>query len=373
MARFAPIAIVSGGLIGWAMSGFNFRPRGIAHGALIGFCCFLGACIGELYLHNWMDEKPGAWWRRALVYFFGGQVGWPIGLFLGIPLLYGQPITAVHMPRSVWFVVLFSGGIGTLFGVSIYSYNHLKDRLQRSLEQLKDKEIAEKELELARAFQSRLLPAPEIAAEGYHISGRNIAARYVAGDFYDVFRFADGAVGIAVADVAGKGVAASLIMASVKAVLPLIASSHDVDRALSALNEKLAGELGKREFVALALARFEPETGRITLANAGLPDPYVVSRNGDIRAIGVPGPRLPLGLKRALAYEKVAFTLNRGESLFLFSDGLPEAIHADGEQLGYERLAVIIAADGDVDKILQGVGFSADDDDQTLVRLARTA
>ena len=83
----------------------------------------------------------------------------------------------------------------------------------------------------------------------------------MAGDFYDIVRLDDGTIVIVVADVAGKGVGASLIMASVKAVLPFVAR-EGAQRAMSMLNAKLVNELGKREFVALAYARFNP-AGRL--------------------------------------------------------------------------------------------------------------
>lgn len=154
-----------------------------------------------------------------------------------------------------------------------------------------------------------------------------------------------------------------------KAVLPLLASSQNVDAALVTLNEKLKQQLNKREFVALAMARYEPESGRVTLANAGLPDPYLVRKGGAIETVSVGGPRVPLGLMNKMAYDKVGLVLEPGDALFLFSDGLPEATHTDGEQLGYERLSAIIASTPDVDEVLAKAGVA--DDDQTLVKLER--
>ena len=235
--------------------------------------------------------------------------------------------------------------------------------------------LQREELQLARELQSRMLPAPEIAADGYRISSRNFAARYVAGDFYDIFQYPDGAIGVAVADVAGKGMPASLLMASVKAVLPLLASSRSIDDAMIALNEKLVGELARREFVALSLARFEPATGRVTVANAGLPDPYIVRNDGGVAVVEVRGPRLPLGLRRAIGYQKEEIVLDHGEALILFSDGLPEAAMKDGEQLGYDRLIEIVRESGtDVDAILRSihdVEAETRDDDQTVVMIQR--
>lgn len=197
--------------------------------------------------------------------------------------------------------------------------------------------LAEQEIELARVLQRRLLPAPEGGGEGWELAARNLAARGVAGDFYDYFRSDSGTLYVAVADVAGKGLAASLIMATVKALLPYIASGRSVTGTLAELNARLCDQLGPREFVALALAAFDPRSGRLELANAGLPDPYVLRAGARPAPLEAPWPRLPLGVMRGLAYNSVTTTLEPGERLLLLTDGLPEAPVA-GEPLGYDRL-----------------------------------
>lgn len=209
---------------------------------------------------------------------------------------------------------------------------------KRALEARKSEELAARELELARFLQRRLLPPGESRGKGFLLAARNLAARYVAGDFYDYFRLADGRVCIAVADVAGKGMAASLIMATVKAVLPLIAAERSVVEALRELNRKLAAELGDREFVALALAGYDPQNGRLELANAGLPDPYLITLDGRVSAIEAPMPRLPLGLRQEVEYRSVETTLEATERVLFLTDGLPEAPTEAGEPLGYDAL-----------------------------------
>jgi serine phosphatase RsbU (regulator of sigma subunit) len=92
---------------------------------------------------------------------------------------------------------------------------------------------------LARSIQKRLLPPRELDEEGYSLAARNEAASYVAGDYFDIFSLSNGDLSLVVADVAGKGIGASLIMASTKAVLPFIANENTVGGALSALNERL--------------------------------------------------------------------------------------------------------------------------------------
>lgn len=218
---------------------------------------------------------------------------------------------------------------------------------QRLLETLREQEFSLKELELARDIQCRLLPPPEVAGSGWRVVARNEPARFVAGDFYDVLRPGDGSVGVVVADVAGKGIGPSLLMASVKAVLPYIAADRDVRETLQELNRRLRHELGRREFVALCLARYEPASGRLEVGNAGLPDPYLLRAGrppgAPPEAIEVTGERLPLGLRDDVAYGSTVLTLEPGDRVLMLSDGLPEAEHQDGGPLGYERFEVRLA------------------------------
>lgn len=197
-------------------------------------------------------------------------------------------------------------------------------------------ELSLAELQVARDIQTRLLPPPVVRGEGFATVARCHPARFLAGDLYDVLPHPDGSVGVVVADVAGKGFAAALLMASVKAITPFVAAGHSVQGTLKELNQRLAGDLGPREFVALAYARFVPRDGTVTLANAGMPDPLVLRAGSPARTVEVPGPRLPLGLRPTLEYSATTFHLALDERLLLYSDGLPEARLRSGDQLGYD-------------------------------------
>jgi len=248
-------------------------------------------------------------------------------------------------PHQLIYVAM-TAALAVTFGLAFYSFDVVRTRLEASVARLKEVEFAEKELQLARELQGRLLPPPEIAGEGYRVAARNLPARLVAGDFYDSFLLPDGAVGVAVGDVAGKGMAAALIMASVKAMLPLVAAERSAAATLCEVNRRLAAELPGREFVALALARFDPAEGRVELANAGLPDPYLLAPGQPPAPVLVPGPRLPLGVRHDVEYRSLALRLAPGERLLLLTDGLAEAPAAGGEPLGYGALAGLLAADG---------------------------
>ncbi len=238
------------------------------------------------------------------------------------------------------------------YRVAPVSADEQRSRSQRELlESLLEKELSLQELKLARDIQCRLLPPGRVEGEGFLVAARNYPARFVAGDFYDVLQHADGSVGVVVADVAGKGIGPSLIMASVKAVMPFIAADRTVEETLMELNRRLHTELATqsasrtpvyREFVALAYARFDPRTGRARIANAGLPDPYLLRPGADPVELAVPWPRYPLGLRPATDYQALEVTLEPGDRLFLFSDGIPEARTRDDEPLGYEAFSTLL-------------------------------
>jgi len=185
-------------------------------------------------------------------------------------------------------------------------------------------------------------PTPTNPKRGLPVP-KTLPARVVAGDFYDVLRHADGSVDVVVADVAGKGFAAALIMASVKAMLPFVTGESGVAESLADLNRRLAAELGRGEFVALTLARYRPSAGQVELANAGAPDPYLVRPGQPPRPLSVPGPRLPLGVRPQVAYASRTAAVAAGEGLLLLTDGLPEARDDAGEPLGYQALESILA------------------------------
>ena len=300
---------------------------------------------------------------RIGISILGGIVGWEVAYFVLILAETGRFALPMLNPRMQWFLVI-TLAITVLIALFAGGYNELRDRLSESIK-------AEQELEVARSIQSRLLPPSRIDGDGYVITARNVPAQFVAGDFYDVMHLDDGSIGIVVADVSGKGIGASLIMASVKAILPYVANGS-VEQTLGALNDRLFEQLDRREFVAFAYARFEPSTGKLQLGNAGMPDPYLVS--SAVTAVSVGGERLPLGVRRDVHYESVELQLRPGDRLLLLSDGIPEAPRSNGEQLGYDALQATVgkvSGDAWLDNLFDRVRaqVTAVDDDWTAVLL----
>jgi serine phosphatase RsbU (regulator of sigma subunit) len=310
---------------------------------------------------------------RTLIYALGAWLGFFAGLLV-VASLYGAEdddfrFHSFHFIYSITAAVLISCVVGFI----LHHNRKRNDRLRQQIERLKEHEFAEKELEIARSMQQRLLPPPEIDAEGCHVSARTQAAHIIGGDFYDVLRLDDGSVAVIAADVSGKGIAASLIMATCKAIIPFFASGGSPAEVMNRLNAKLCEELQRREFVALAYAQIDPISGRVQIVNAGMPDPLLL-RDGGCRAISCPGDRSPLGARRAARYETASIELTDGERLVLFSDGLPEA-SANGEPLGYDCIESLAAGSASVDDLLsrwRAIPGVQIEDDATVVMVTRT-
>jgi serine phosphatase RsbU (regulator of sigma subunit)/anti-sigma regulatory factor (Ser/Thr protein kinase) len=253
--------------------------------------------------------------------------------------------------------------------------------VQEQAAEAAERERYEQELRVAQLIQQQFLPRKLPNLGGWQIAAHYGPARVVGGDFYDFIELDDGRIGIAVGDVADKGVPAALVMARTHSILRAEAPRLvDPGRVLARANELLAPEMPPRMFVTCLYGVLEPETGRFVFANAGHNLPCVKASEGIIepRATG-----LPLGLLPDIAYEEAEATIGPGDEVLLFSDGLVEAHSPDGAMYGFPRLREAMAAEagsgpGVIDRLLErldaftGAGWEQEDD-ITLVTLSRSA
>lgn len=218
----------------------------------------------------------------------------------------------------------------------------LRDELKRHALRM------ERELQTAREIQLSMVPTDftlPIAATQLEIFATLQPAREVGGDLYDFFWVTPGRLCVVVADVSGKGAGAALFMARAKTAIRLLAQllPEKNGRAVTAAelvtraNEELCLDNPHSFFVTLFLAIVDAATGEVEWCNAGHCKPYVVAPGGRVMQPGG-GHAIPIGIRDSFGYESAAVTLGHGESLFVYSDGITEAMNESGEWFGDERL-----------------------------------
>lgn len=202
------------------------------------------------------------------------------------------------------------------------------------------------EMEQAAEIQRGLLPACPPAVKGLEIAAFNQSCHFAGGDYFDFFPRPDGRLLIVVGDVAGKGMPAALLMASLQARLQvLVEGEHDLARLAGSLNRITAAHCPGNRFVTLFLCEIDPSSGHMSFVNAGHNPPLILRRDGAAEMLD--GGGLILGVLPEAAYEAMHGQLREGDVLALFSDGVTEAENpATGGQFGEERLAEALAGAG---------------------------
>jgi phosphoserine phosphatase RsbU/P len=199
--------------------------------------------------------------------------------------------------------------------------------------------IYEHDLSQAAEIQAQLLPAAPPQVPGLEMLGCNIPCRTVGGDYFDYFLCPDGRVTLLVGDVSGKGMPAALLMSSLQARLQVLSEMGLPPATLVArLNQGLTARTPGNRFITFFFSIYDPATGELTYCNAGHNPPLVLRRDGSIELLEAGG--LVLGLVAAAPYQEGKVTLQPGEEVILFSDGVTEANGVSGdEEFGEERLA----------------------------------
>ncbi len=257
----------------------------------------------------------------------------------------------------------------------------MKLRNLELMEEVAEKRAMEKEISLAWDVQRKLLPERPPDLPHTELFGRTVPSRHVSGDYYDFFVRSDGTVDVVVADVCGKGLAASLLAASVQAAHQAWAGEgFPPDRLCERLNEAVCRRATSGKFVTFFSALYDPETGELLFTNAGHNPGLLVRRSGQTELLEAHG--LPLGLFPGRRYDGGSLTLKPGDTLVLYTDGVTEALAPDDEEFGLGRLTALavggrakpleeIEADltSELLRFADGVPFH---DDRTVVLLRRS-
>ena len=250
------------------------------------------------------------------------------------------------------------------------------------LKQSLAKERIEKELNLAAAIQQKIIPdeLPEI--KGYEIAGINIPSREVGGDYYDCIDLGEGKYALIIADVAGKGIAAALLVNTLNAALY---SYLEFNLPLTELADKLNKLIFKAsppdKYITFFMAVLDSNSGELNVVNAGHNPILLLRKNGTLDKIEAGGTGLGM-LDLGIPYSDQNLTLDSGDKLFLYTDGIPEAMNLKEEEYSDERMINYFEKHSDlptekfikaiVDDVTNYVGEAEQSDDITSLILKRS-
>jgi sigma-B regulation protein RsbU (phosphoserine phosphatase) len=194
-----------------------------------------------------------------------------------------------------------------------------------------------REMEIAREVQERLFPQEMPNIIGGSVAGACRAALGVGGDYYDVINLEDGRLGLAIGDVSGKGISAALLMASLRASLRGVTldNPRDFAKLMHKVNRLVYEASASNRYATFFFAAYDPKTRRLECVNAGH-NPPILLRNGEVIRLETGGP--VVGLLPFAPYIEQAITLQSGDLLLLYTDGISEAMTHDDEEWGEQRM-----------------------------------
>ena len=244
-----------------------------------------------------------------------------------------------------------------------------------------EKQKLEKEMAVAREIQRGLLPESDPVVSGWDIAGVNIPCLTVGGDYYDYMECSGGRLGVTIADVSGKGTGPALLMASVQASLRALSPLGDLplDELFSRLNAMVFRSTESNKYVTIFYGLLDPATGELQYVNAGHVYPLLFRRTGQAVPLSDGSPAIGLFPEIDVSVGRV--TVDAGESMVLYTDGLSEARNPAGEEfeekgiLSAVREVASLPAREIVGKLVSGIRLFAAEagliDDLTLVVLRR--
>jgi len=266
--------------------------------------------------------------------------------------------------------------------VSLAAVAALRIRNVALAEEAAERRRLEEELALARRIQVAALPRSLPEVPGYELHGGNLPSRRVSGDYYEALTRRDGRECVLmIADVSGKGLAAALLAATLEALSasPIQAGLPPEEICVD-LARLLYARTPPEKYATAFLAVLEPAAGRLRYVNAGHNPGLLLRRSGEVEQLGATGP--PIGLLPAARYGAAEVTLEAGDLLLLYTDGITEAANPDDEEFGLPRLIetclrhrgetlrdLAQQIEGDLERFIAGVPYV---DDRTFVMVRRS-
>ena len=212
----------------------------------------------------------------------------------------------------------------------------------RLVKEMIEKEHFQRELNLARTIQKNLLPKDIPQLDAFRIAAIHESSQLVGGDYYDVIPISEHEYVLAIGDVSGKGIPASLLMANVQAALRTIAPLRlPMPEATERLNTLIFDNTGAEKFITFFWGLLDTHAHNFTYINAGHNPPYLISKNGAIRELGEGGIILGV-LPEVPPYDMETIPLLDGDMIVMYTDGVNEAMSKREEIFGDERLMALL-------------------------------
>jgi sigma-B regulation protein RsbU (phosphoserine phosphatase) len=211
-----------------------------------------------------------------------------------------------------------------------------------------EKKLLDRDLEIARDIQRIMLPEEDPIFPGYDLSAVNHAARHVSGDYFDYIPLKSERLGVAIADVSGKGVPASIIMAMCRSVLRREAAEEGLpSHVLQLVNQQLYPDIKEDMFISMAYLILDRESGQITMARAGHDAPLLYrAATATVEKLSPKG--MALGIDSGRVFNRVcgdlSLVMETGDCMLLYTDGATEAMDQDGQEYGLDRLVQSLQA-----------------------------
>ncbi|MEY2485781.1 MAG: hypothetical protein QOH39_1429 [Verrucomicrobiota bacterium] len=301
------------------------------------------------------------------------------------PLLYGK--------QNMGVLALANGPMGTAFTQSDFVvFKSISEQSAFALynaiiySEANEKKRLDHDLEIARDIQRILLPSEAPALHGFEISGINVPARQVSGDYFDYIKIDEDRLGVAIADVSGKGVPASLIMAICRSVLRSQAGNNaSPAEVLRKVNRQLYPDIKEDMFISMAYLVVDHSRNKVTLSRAGHDAPLLYKRATQT-VMPIKPPGMVLGIDSGGVFDRITVDfdvlLEPGDCLVLYTDGVTEALDAEGDEFGLERTIQSVRASAGkgaaaiisrvIDDVRNFAGSQPQNDDITLIAIHKT-
>ena len=246
-----------------------------------------------------------------------------------------------------------------------------------------EKQKQDNEMNIARKVQLALLPDHLPEVDGYQFFASYESALAVGGDYYDCFMLPDNRVCVSFGDVAGKGVPASLVMSRISSIVRCtMKHESDLEKAIGTINNMMCSDAVSGRFVTYVLAVIDVNTHNMSIVNGGHMSPIILKPDGSIEEFDDDSIGIPVGVMEDYPYEVRERTINVGETIIIYTDGVSEAMNHESELFGMERLYAVVKEGSHIpdevgvrirEAVRKHANGRAQNDDITLMTFGRTA